>query len=58
VQAYNDPHTISAAEFEQVLRAGVTGPSTGIMMFTSYAVAEDPAKIRTMRKVYSEWKDR
>ena len=25
VQAYNDPHQISAAEFEQVLRGGLSG---------------------------------
>lgn len=52
VQAYNDPHVISAKEFETVLRAGLSGTASGIMMFTSYAVAEDPEKMEVMKKVY------
>jgi hypothetical protein len=52
VQAYNDPEKISGEEFEIVLKGGLTSKSTGVMMFTSYAVAEDSIKIQTMRKVY------
>lgn len=52
VQAYNDPSEVSAAEFETVLRNGLSGKSTGVMMFTTDAVAENDAKIKVMKKVY------
>jgi hypothetical protein len=52
VQAYNDPGEISAEEFEQVLRAGLSGKASGVMMFTTYAVAEDKQKIEVMKQVY------
>jgi hypothetical protein len=55
VQAYNDPHIISAAEFEKVLQYGTAAGATGIMMFTSNAVAEDETKIEVMTKVYNGW---
>ena len=55
VQSYNDPHIISAEEFEKVLRYGAGDKTTGVMMFTSYSVAEDEKKIETMKKVYTEW---
>jgi hypothetical protein len=54
VQAHNDPGRISAAEFEQVLRAGAAGRSTGVMMFTAQSVAEDPEKMNVMRRFYRE----
>ncbi len=40
------------AEFEEVLRGGLTGGSTGVMMFTLPAVAEDPVKLAVLKKVY------
>jgi hypothetical protein len=52
VQAYNDPGIISGKEFETVLKGGLSGSSTGVMMFTTYAVAEDSIKTEVMRKVY------
>lgn len=52
VQAHNDPGTISAAEFDYVLRAGTTGRSTGVMMFTAQSVAADPEKMEVMRRFY------
>ena len=55
VQAHNDPNTISADEFEKVLRYGAGGKATGVMMFTSNSVAEDAKKIETMKKVYRGW---
>ena len=58
VQAHNDPGTISAEEFEKVLRYGAGAGSTGVMMFTSNSVAEDPMKIETMKAVYTGWKNR
>jgi Glycosyl hydrolase-like 10 len=58
VQAYNDPNTISAEEFEKVLQYGLAAQATGVMMFTSNSVAEDDLKIATMKKVYREWIDK
>lgn len=55
VQAYNDPKIISPAEFEKVLRYGAGSHATGVMMFTSNAVAEDERKVEVMKKVYREW---
>ena len=52
VQAYNDPSEVNAMEFEAVLRNGLSGKATGIMMFTTDAVADDPAKIEAMKKMY------
>jgi hypothetical protein len=53
VQAHNDPSVISNDEFETVLRGGLSGESSGVMMFTSYAVAEDEGKTEVMKKVYT-----
>jgi hypothetical protein len=53
VQAYNDPSIITGEEFEIVLYGGLSGSSTGVMMFTSNAIAEDSGKIAIMRKVYN-----
>ncbi len=55
VQSYNDPGIISPEEFEKVLRYGTAGRATGVMMFTTNSVAEDPAKTATMKKVYGQW---
>ncbi|WP_339713683.1 hypothetical protein [uncultured Kriegella sp.] len=52
VQAHNDPHIISAKEFSTVLKGGLTYPSSGVMMFTTNAVAEDSQKIKVMRNLY------
>ena len=54
VQAYDALSPISASEFENVLRYGLTSESTGVMMFTSNAVATDDKKIAAMKKVYLE----
>jgi hypothetical protein len=54
VQAENNPRTIEAGEFEAVLRAGLASPSSGVMMFTSHSVANDPGKIEVLKKVYGE----
>jgi hypothetical protein len=55
VQAHNDPNVISSEEFEKVLQHGAGAGATGVMMFTSYAVAEDLRKTETMKKVYDRW---
>ena len=56
VQAYDDPSIISSEEFETVLRSGLSGRSSGVMMFTSYAVAENEDKTAVMKKVYTTLK--
>lgn len=55
VQAHSDPTEIPADEFEKVLRGGISGAATGIMMFTAQAVAADQSKMQTMRRLYREW---
>jgi len=52
VQAYNDPEEMPGEEFESVLWGGLSGRAGGVMMFTSYAVAEDSIKTRIMKNVY------
>lgn len=53
VQAYDNPSKISAEEFETVLKGGLSSCSSGVMMFTSRAVAEDSTKTEVMKKVYT-----
>jgi hypothetical protein len=52
VQAYNNPYTVSAEEFGKVLKGGLTSASTGVMMFTTRAVADDDDKLQVMKKIY------
>ncbi len=54
VQAHSDPDVISTEAFETVLRGGLAGKSSGVMMFTTRAVAEDEGKTEVMRKVYTQ----
>ncbi len=54
VQAHNEPSIITAEEFERVMRLGLSGASTGVMMFTFSSVAGDPAKMEVLKKVYTE----
>lgn len=46
-------HQVPAAEFEQALRGGLAGRASGVMMFTLGAVAEDPAKLAVLKRVYA-----
>jgi hypothetical protein len=55
VQAYNDPGIIDAGTLEKLLQYGTTACATGVMMFTSNAVAEDEEKIKSMKKIYTSW---
>jgi len=57
VQAYDDPTPISAGEFGDVLRHGASSGASGVMMFTSYSVAESEEKTKTMKEVFAGWKD-
>ena len=52
VQAYDNPYKISANEFETVLKGGMTKESSGVMMFTTNAIAEDENKIMVMKNIY------
>jgi hypothetical protein len=52
VQAYNNPGIVSAADFETVLKGGLSAKTSGVMMFTTGAMAEDEGKIKVMKKVY------
>jgi hypothetical protein len=54
VQAHGEPVKISAAEFEQVMKLGAAGRATGLMMFTFRSVAEDPAKLEVLKKLYRD----
>jgi len=56
VQAYDDPYEISGEEFEIVLEGGLNSESTGVMMFTTNAIAEKPEKIEVMKKMYMNLK--
>ncbi len=53
VQAHNSPRIISSGEFETVLKGALAGKSSGVMMFTTSAVAEDEGKTEVMKNVYS-----
>ena len=55
VQATDEPAAVSPREFEEVLRRGASGAASGVMMFTVNAVAHDPVKLETLKKVYLEW---
>ena len=53
VQAQNKSRVISPDEFETVLRHGLSGASSGVMMFTANSIAEDAAKRNVMKTVYT-----
>jgi len=55
VQAHGEPAPVSPGDFEAVMRHAVSAGAGGIMMFTSRAVAEDPAKVEVVRRLYGEW---
>jgi hypothetical protein len=56
VQAYDDPHKISAEEFRIVMEGGLTFPASGVMMFTTNAVADSEEKIAVMEQFYNQLK--
>ena len=53
VQAHNSPGEITSEEFKTVLKGGLAGKSSGVMMFTTSAVAEDQGKTEVMKKIYT-----
>lgn len=52
VQAYDNPYEISSAGFEAVLNGGLSGNATGVMMFTTRAVADSEEKLKVMKNFY------
>lgn len=58
VQAHDDPGIISKEEFETVLKGGLAGESTGVMMFTTNSVAEDEVKIEVVKSLYNGLKEK
>ena len=54
VQAHDDPNIISDKEFEKILRGGLAGKSSGVMMFTTGSVAKSEGKTEVLKKVYLE----
>ena len=54
VQAYNNPGKVSAEELEKVMRGGLAGASSGVMMFTTRSVAEEDEKVAVVKKLYLE----
>jgi hypothetical protein len=53
VQAYDDPGQVSAEEFAEVMKGGLSGESSGVMMFTARSVAESKEKTEVMRNIYT-----
>lgn len=53
VQAYDNPRTVSAQEFETVLKGGLAASSSGVMMFTTNAVAGDEEKTELVKRFYT-----
>jgi hypothetical protein len=52
VQAYNNPYIVSSSEFETVLKGSIASKTSGVMMFTTRAVADDVDKINVVKNVY------
>jgi len=52
VQAYDNPEIISDTDFELVLKGGLSGQSSGVMMFTTSAVAKSKSKTKVMQNFY------
>jgi hypothetical protein len=57
VQAYNEPYTVSTEEFMTVLKGGLSGSASGVMMFTTNAVADDEGKKEAMKDFYLQLSD-
>jgi len=49
-------HQVPTAEFKRVLKAGLSAGSSGVMMFTGNAVAEEKTKIEVMQEIYEQVK--
>jgi hypothetical protein len=54
VQAYDEPHPISGEDFRKVMEGGITFPASGVMMFTTNAVADSEEKTAVMQRFYKQ----
>lgn len=54
VQASDEPVRITPEDFRHVMNQGISGPSTGIMMFSTWAFQEDSLKINVMKELYTQ----
>jgi hypothetical protein len=52
VQAHNQPGVVTPEEFRAVMQEGMRHPSSGIMMFSDFALVEDSLKVKVMRELY------
>ena len=57
VQAHDDPEIITAMDFEKVLNGGLSGAASGVMMFTTNAIAESDSKTKVMKDLYLQLKE-
>ncbi len=53
VQASDEPVRISPMEFRNVMINGMSGPSSGIMMFSTWAFQDDSLKVEVMKDLYT-----
>lgn len=54
VQAYDNPYAISAEEFKTVLAGGMAHSTSGVMMFTTRAMADSQEKTAVMKSLYKK----
>ncbi len=54
VQAIDKPKPLSAAEFEQALRQGLSNGATGVLMFRLADCTPENGKLDVVRRVYAE----
>lgn len=57
VQGHDDPGIVSEQAFETVLRGGLVECSSGVMMFTTGAVAKKEEKVEVVKRVYGEYEN-
>lgn len=58
VQASDIPRNIVSEEFETVLKGGLAGESSGVMLFTTSAIAGNEDKTAVMKNVYTKLKEK
>ncbi len=54
VQAHDSPGVVSEKAFQTVLTGGLSACSSGVMMFTTGAVAENKGKLEVVKSVYGD----
>ena len=56
VQAHNDPGIITPEEFRSVMEYGLSGNSSGVMMFSVYSLTDDSLKVVEMKDLYRQFR--